>query len=120
MFDCRVAKTDGSIAEERIEGEDEKAVRVQLEEKGYLVFSIRPLQVLSLSSLLHWGFRKRIPPREFLVFNQELLALIKAGISIMRILDILIGRASHPAFQATLVGVRDGVRGGLSISEEME
>jgi type IV pilus assembly protein PilC len=54
-----------------------------------------------------------------LVFNQELLALIKAGISIMRILDILIGRASHPGFQAALVGVRDGVRGGLSISEAM-
>ncbi len=118
LFDCRVARTDGSIAEERIEGEDEKAVRVQLEEKGYLVFSIRRLQALSLSSL-RWGFRKRLPPREFLVFNQELLALIRAGISIMRILDILIGRASQPAFQATMVGVRDGVRGGLSLSEAM-
>ncbi|MCI0528175.1 MAG: type II secretion system F family protein [Nitrospira sp.] len=118
LFDCRIAKTDGSIAEERVEAEDEKAVRVQLEEKGYLIFSIRRLQSLSLSSL-GWGFRKRIHPREFLVFNQELLALIRAGISIMRILDILIGRASHPAFQAALVGVRDGVRGGLSISEAM-
>ncbi len=118
LFDCRVAKTDGSIAEERVEAEDEKAVRVQLEKKGYLVFSIRPLQGLSLSSL-RWGFRKSIHPREFLVFNQELLALIRAGISIMRTLDILIGRASHPAFQTVLVGVRDGVRGGLSISEAM-
>ncbi len=118
LFDCRVARTDGSIAEERIEAEDEKAVRVQLEGKGYLVFSIKRLQALSLSSL-RWGFRKRLPPREFLVFNQELLALVRAGISIMRILDILIGRASQPAFQATMVGVRDGVRGGLSLSEAM-
>jgi len=118
MFDCRVAKTDGSIAEERIEAEDERAVRVQLEGKGYLVFSVKPLQALSLFSL-HWTFRKRLHPREFLVFNQELLALIRAGLPIIRVLDILIGRASHPAFQAALVGVRDGVRGGLSISEAM-
>ena len=118
LFDCRVAKTDGSIAEERIEAEDEKAVRVQLEGKGYLVFSVKRLQALSLSTL-RWTFKRRLHPREFLVFNQELLALIRAGLPIIRILDILIGRASHPSFQTAMVGVRDGVRGGLSISEAM-
>jgi type IV pilus assembly protein PilC len=118
FFDCRVARANGSIAEERIEAEDEKAVRVQLEAKGYLVFSIKRFQALSLSSF-RWTFKRRIHPREFLVFNQELLSLIRAGLPIIKVLDILIGRASHPAFQAALVGVRDGVRGGLYISEAM-
>jgi type IV pilus assembly protein PilC len=118
LFDCRVAKTDGSVAEERIEAEDEKAVRLQLEGKGYLVFSVKRLQSLSWSSF-NWKFKGRLHPRELLVFNQELLALIRAGLPIMRVLDILIGRASHPAFQATLVGVRDAVKGGSSISEAM-
>ncbi|MGH7273168.1 MAG: type II secretion system F family protein [Nitrospiria bacterium] len=118
LFDCRVARADGSIAQERIEAEDERAVRVQMEEKGYLVFSIRRLQAFSLSSI-RLTFGKRLPPREFLVFNQELLALIRAGISIMRILDILIGRVSQPAFLDALIGVRDGIKGGSSISEAM-
>lgn len=118
MFDCRVARADGSVAEQRIEAEDENAVRTQLEGKGYLVFSIRPLKTLSLSSL-NLSFKKRISPREFLVFNQELLSLIRAGIPIMRTLDILIGRASHPAFQVALTGVRDSIRGGSSIAEAM-
>ena len=118
LFNCRVARADGSIAQERIEAEDERAVRVQMEEKGYLVFSIRRLQAFSLSSI-RLTFGKRLHPREFLVFNQELLALIRAGISIMRILDILIGRVSHPAFRDVLIGVRDGIKGGSSISEAM-
>jgi type IV pilus assembly protein PilC len=118
IFDCRLAKADGSIAEERIEAEDEQSVRIQLQEKGYLVFSVRRLQSFSLSSV-NLKLGKRLHPREFLVFNQELLALIRAGMSIIRTMDLLIGRASHPAFRTALMGVREGIKSGSSISEAM-
>src|SRR5205085_2697796 len=57
--------------------------------------------------------------QEFLVFNQELLALVKAGLPILRALDLLIERTRHPAFQKTLQAVRQDVRGGASLSEAM-
>jgi type IV pilus assembly protein PilC len=118
LFNCRVARADGSIKEERIEATDEREVRSQMEERGYLVLSLRRFRAFSLSAFnFKWSFKRGLHPREFLVFNQELIALIRAGIPIIRIMDILVGRASHPVFQKVLDGVRDGIKAGASISD---
>ena len=116
LFACRIAKADGSVVHERIEAEDEKSLRFQLEGRGDLIFSIKPLRTLSFHSLV---FGKRFSQRDFLVFSQELLVLIRAGMSFMRILDILLGRSSHPGFQTALQGVKEQIRSGNSISESM-
>ena len=60
-----------------------------------------------------------MPLQEFLVFNQELLALVKAGLPILRIFDLLIERARRPAFQAVLRVVRQDIRGGTAVSEAL-
>jgi type IV pilus assembly protein PilC len=57
--------------------------------------------------------------QDFLVFNQELTALLKAGVPILRALDLLADRAGHAGFQEALVQVRDRVKGGASLSEAM-
>ena len=97
----RAARADGTTLEGQAEGEDEQAVRAELEKQGFLVFRLRPLGAWPalLGSGL-WGRKRGIPLQEFLVFNQELLALVKAGLPILRIFDLLIERARRPAFQA--------------------
>ena len=58
-------------------------------------------------------------PAGFLVFNQQFIALVKAGLPILRTFDLLIERAVNPAFRQVLQEVREGIRGGASISEAM-
>src|SRR5216117_1790425 len=71
----RAARADGTTLEGQAEGEDEQAVRAELEKQGFLVFRLRPLGAWPalLGSGL-WGRKRGIPLQEFLVFNQELLA----------------------------------------------
>ena len=64
--------------------------------------------------------KRGLPLQEFLVFNQELLALVKAGLPILRIFDLLIERARRPAFQAVLRAARQDIRGGTAVSEALE
>src|SRR5712692_6125697 len=118
-YQYRVARSDGTTVEGRAEGEDEKAVRAQLEGRGLLVFSLRRLGAWpAVLDARRWG-RRTVPLREFLVFNQEFLALIKAGLSILRVWDLLIERTRRPAFQATLRAVRQDVRAGASMAEAL-
>jgi type IV pilus assembly protein PilC len=66
------------------------------------------------------GGRRRISASEFLVFNQELKALLKAGLPILGSLDMLIDRQKNPVFRQALVEIRDEVSGGASLSESFE
>jgi type IV pilus assembly protein PilC len=116
----RAARADGTTLEGQAEGEDEQAVRAELEKKGFLVFRLRPLGAWpALLGSGRWGRKRGIPLQEFLVFNQELLALVKAGLPILRIFDLLIERARRPAFQAVLRAVRQDIRGGTAMSDAL-
>jgi type IV pilus assembly protein PilC len=119
-FVCRIGKADGTVLEERLEAENEADARHRLDRRGMVVFAIRPVgrfQVVAPGFVS--SFHRGLPPREFLVFNQELLVLIKAGLPILRALDILAGRTGHPPFQRSLVDIREQVRGGSSLADAM-
>jgi len=118
QFAYRIAKGDGTILEDRSEAEDEVTLREQLEGKGYLVFSIKRASGFSLAQI-RFDFKSALTPQEFLVFNQELLALIKAGLPIIRVLDILVDRAELSSFREALRGIRQEIKGGSSIADAM-
>ena len=119
VFLYRVARPDGTTVEGQIEGDDEGMARARLEGQGYLVFRLqrRGGWLAAQTGLLRrWG---KVSLQEFLIFNQELLALVKAGLPILRVWDLLIERAQHPAFQATLRAVRQDIRGGAATSDAL-
>ena len=58
--------------------------------------------------------------REFLVFNQELATLLKAGMPLVQSLDILRRRVTNPLFKSVLDDVYERVRAGSSLSEAFE
>ena len=119
-FYYRVAHHDGRTVEGYLDEESEEQVRAHLKNQGYLVFQVR--KGGGWVGSLFGGFKSsqgKVSQGEFLVFNQELLALLKAGLPILKVWDLLIQRARHPAFQASLRAVRQDIRGGLSSSDAL-
>ncbi len=118
VFAYRVARPDGSTLEGQIEGDEEPLVRAKLEGQGFLVFQLKRRGAASSRPALLSAFRG-LPISEFLIFNQELLALVKAGLPVLRVWDLLIERARHQGFQQALRMVRQDIRGGASASEAL-
>lgn len=118
-FYYRVATTDGSILEQREQADNELGLRQRLEKEGYLVLSISSqkggIAFASSQELLH----RRFTGRDFLVFNQEFLALLRAGLPVLKIFEILIDRSPHPGFHASLSRIREEIRTGSAISDAM-
>ncbi len=119
VFSYRVARPDGSIVNGQIEGEDEQSVRAKLEGQGYLVFTLQLRGAAGSKPAFRFKAFRGLPLGEFLIFNQELLALVKAGLPVLRVWDLLIERAGHTGFQHALRTVRQDIRGGASASEAL-
>jgi len=104
-----------------VDVDSELAARSQLEGRGLLIFSLRGSGVAASLARAQWnlGHIGRFSLREFLVFNQEFLALVKAGLPVLKTFDLLADRMVHPGFQAALRRVRSNIHAGASISEAM-
>src|SRR5512137_1425791 len=115
-YRCRLGTATGEILEEVHVSDSELHLRRELEQKGFCVLAVRPKGVLGHVSL-PGQVRRHIPMREFLVFNQELATLLKAGMPLVQSLDILRSRVEHPTFRPVLDEVHEKVRAGSSLSE---
>jgi type IV pilus assembly protein PilC len=115
----RAARADGSTFEGQIESDDEHAVRSKLEAEGLLVFRISRRGARSTAWTFSFARWNKLPLQELLIFNQELLALVKAGLPVLRVWDLLIERAQRTAFREALQGIRQDIRGGASASEAL-
>ena len=118
QFHYRAARPDGTIFENTTESESERSIRMNLEGQGLLILELNGQRSGSFSSPIR-RTRKQLSLRDFLVFNQEFLALIKSGLPMLRSFDILSERTTRGAFQQALLGVREDIRGGAAISEAM-
>jgi type IV pilus assembly protein PilC len=118
-FRCRLGTPGGDIIEGIYVADSEARLRRELEEKGLYILAIKRGGAFGLGSL---GLprRRRIATREFLVFNQELATLLKAGMPLVQSLEILRRRVSNPVFKSVLDDVYDRVRSGNSLSEAFE
>lgn len=119
---CRLGTPDGRVVEEVHESADRVSLLGDLERRGYHVFEVRP-RGFALPSASFRLFtrgrpqRRRVPARRFLVFNQELAALLRAGLPLLQALDLMRERGSDPRLQALLEEIREKVKGGLDLSE---
>ena len=111
---ARLAKRPG-IIEGVYSADTEARLRHELEDKGLFVLS-RPKGAIGGVSL-HLPHKRRIPPREFLVFNQELATLLKAGMPLVQSLDLLKRRVDSPLFRTVLEDVHEKVRSGSALSD---
>ena len=118
-FRCRLGTPGGEIIEGLYVAESEARLRREFEEKGLYVLGLHRAGRARFAGLA-LPRRARIATREFVVFNQELATLLKAGMPLVQSLDILRRRATNPVFKAVLDDVNDRVRAGSSLSESFE
>jgi type IV pilus assembly protein PilC len=115
-FRCRLASPSGEIVEGVYVAENEARLRHELEEKGLFVLSLQPKHAIAGVS---FGLPQRtsVNMREFLVFNQELATLLKAGMPLVQSLDLLKRRVTSPVFKRVLNDVHEKVRSGAALSD---
>jgi type IV pilus assembly protein PilC len=118
-FRCRLGTPTGEIVEGVYIADSEARLRQEFEEKGLYVLAIQRAGRAALGSL-KLPQRHRISTREFLVFNQELATLLKAGMPLVQSLDILRQRITNPLLKSVLDDVFDRVRSGSSLSEAFD
>jgi type IV pilus assembly protein PilC len=118
-FRCRLGTPGGEIIEGLYVAESEARLRREFEDKGLYVLGLHRAGRGRFAGLA-LPRRARIATREFVVFNQELATLLKAGMPLVQSLDILRRRATNPVFKAVLDDVNERVRAGSSLSEAFE
>lgn len=114
-YTIRMADERGHMLEQLEHGTSEVEVRDRYAQQGYLVYSVKAKGVLSADFRLPQ--RRKVRQDQFVIFNQQFVTLIHAGLPIIQSLELLIKRQRNPFFRSVLQNVRDRLRGGELLSE---
>lgn len=114
-FRFRVGTPEGEILEREIQALDLQAAKEEIQRQGLHIFDVRQ-SGFALSSLIPRS-RKVISIDRFLHFNQELLALVRAGLPILQSLDIMLERQKDARFKQVLSDIRARIQSGSAISD---
>src|SRR5216684_251571 len=114
-FIVRVGTPDGTITERHVQALSARAAENDLRQQGMHVFEAKRGR-MSLRDLLPRG-GKIISTERFLLFNQELLALVKAGLPILQSFDIMLERQKNLRFKEVLSDVREKLKSGIALSD---
>ncbi len=114
-FLCRLATEDGRVLSQSMLASSHHECQKHFEEKGYCVLSIK----------LDWKriripafpFEKKIKDKDFIMFNQELVAMIRAGYPILKCIEVILSRVKDIHLKELLMKVEKEIRGGKSLSE---
>ncbi len=112
-FLIKVADEQGHLREQVEQGYSEAEVHDRFVQQGYLVYWVKPRTILSRGG----GKRGKLRQGAFLIFNQQFLTLIKAGLPILTALDLLIKRQRDKFLLQLLENVRERVKGGELLSD---
>jgi type IV pilus assembly protein PilC len=118
-FVCKVADASGRVFSQVEAAVSITEARQKLSDRGLLVYQVRPRDGVIGQALGRRGDH-HVPGNDFLVFNQQFNTLIKAGIPILRALDLLADRAAAPRLRPVLAEVRRLVREGTPLSSALE
>jgi type IV pilus assembly protein PilC len=118
-FVCKVADASGRVFSQIEAAQSDAEARQKLSDRGLFVYQVRPRDRL-LGGALNRRRMNTVPANDFLVFNQQFNTLIKAGIPILKALDLLAERAAAPRLRPILEEVRRLVREGTTLSEALE
>ena len=118
-FLCKVADGTGRVFLHVEPAESITEARQKLSDRGLFVYNVRPRAGV-LGQLLGQRRQKSVHGNDFLVFNQQFNTLIKAGIPILKALDLLSERAAAERLRPVLGEVRRQVREGTTLSEALE
>jgi type IV pilus assembly protein PilC len=113
----KYADARGEIHQQVAEAASERELRERYTQQGFLVYAIKPRsEIAGLASGLRPS-RKKLNLEKFLIFNQQFVTLIRAGLPILKALDLLADRLTDVKLARYINGVRDEVRNGALLSD---
>jgi len=111
----KLADERGRVQEQTLAAASEDELRARFTQAGYYVYSVKQRGLLASA-----GKTKKVKLETFLIFNQQFLTLIRAGLPILSALDLLARRQKQEHFRAQLEDVAGRVRNGESLSGAFE
>src|ERR1700757_4603270 len=113
----KIADERGHVLQQMETGVSEQEVRDRFAQQGFLVYSVKSRRgVLPVGKVR----KKALKADQFVVFNQQFLTLIKAGLPILKSLNILSKRQKNASFKAMLDNIQDRVKSGELLSQAFE
>ncbi|MBC7364567.1 MAG: type II secretion system F family protein [Candidatus Aminicenantes bacterium] len=112
-FYCRFLTPEGKLVRDVVRASSAKECRTRLEAEGFCVLSVRKEYRLKR---IYIG-RRKFKAQDFILFNQELIALLKAGYPVLKSLELVERRIENPVLKEIVQKVAAEVRAGKSLSE---
>jgi type IV pilus assembly protein PilC len=119
-FICRLGTPSGEIVTRMVEATAAAEARFQLEREGYKVFDVSNATGGIMSALKLRNAKGRVKQGDFLLFNQQLSALLRAGIPILQAITLLKARSASSNLRNVLADVEEKIKNGLPLSEAFE
>lgn len=120
-FICRLGTPSGEVITRVIEAGGAAEARKRLESEGFRVFAVSNAQDgLSAVLALGGGKKGKVKQADFLLFNQQLSALLRAGIPVLQAIGLLKTRSGSANLRAVLADVEEKIRSGVPLSEAFE
>jgi len=122
QFDVRALSADHLMTQFTVDAHDESDARRQVEARGLFASAVTPVRRSAMNTLLaRRSNTKRLP---LVLFSQELLALLTAGLSIVEALEALLEKEANDGTRSILtrllVGLREGKRFSGVLAEQTE
>lgn len=117
-YALKYADARGEIRQEIVEGPSEQEIRDRMVQQGFLVYSVRPRAALRLAPKADRA--RKLDIEKFLIFNQQFVTLFRAGLPILKCLDLLGDRLTDARLGPVIREIRDDVRKGSLLSEAFQ
>ncbi|MGI8849124.1 MAG: type II secretion system F family protein [Pyrinomonadaceae bacterium] len=121
-FICRLGTSTGEVLTRIVEATAAGEAKTRLESEGYRVFKVSSAEK-GLSAMMPFGGagkKNRVKQGDFLLFNQQLSALLRAGIPVLQSISLLRNRSGSSTLRALLVDVEEKIKSGVPLSEAFE
>jgi type IV pilus assembly protein PilC len=118
-FVIRMADERGKVLEKAESGYSAAEIRDRYQQSGFLVYWVKPRGLIS-GGEFRLPQRRKVKLEEFVIFNQQFLTLVRAGLPIVQALELLAKRQRNQYFRTLLEDVRDRTKGGSLISDAFE
>ena len=116
----KYADARGEVHSQVATAASEQELRDRFAGQGFLIYSIKPRRGAAGLTTEITVHRRKINLEKFLIFNQQFVTLIKAGLPILKGLDLLADRLTDPKLAPYVQSVRDEVRRGTLLSDAFD
>jgi type IV pilus assembly protein PilC len=114
-FILRVGTPEGEVVERQVSAASLRAAQDEMRRQGLHVFGVRRGAIRVRDLVPKMG--RPVSTEQFLLFNQELLALVRAGLPIVQSFDIMLERQKNARFREILVDIREKLTSGVALSD---